>query len=376
MRFEYNNSNLKKRGAKMKPFVPMKLPLTDEMISYADVLQAVSEASQKIGAFNEKLKTGRLFQTHALKHLLKLESLYSTRIEGTQTTIEEVYKSETEEKKNTADTEEVHRYSEALLCGITAIEDAPISNKLLKELHYILLQGNVRKNSKFSPGEFRTQQNRVGEHVPPIATDVENLMGNLERYINNDYGVEDEKLPPLLKAALIHAQFETIHPFPDGNGRVGRVLIPLYLFKQDVIKSPHFFISHELERQKMKYYSYLQGTRTKTKEGFTDWFLFFLDAVKKQCDRDISFIDDIEKLYATVLRRAQQIKNSTKTEALINAIFKFPVCSCDTLYIDTGINKNTIRQYLKVFCDLKILFSDQKQRNKRYYFMELIDILQ
>lgn len=232
------------------PFVPMEFPIKNEYICLNDFVNEIALASQNIGELNQKMLETKVGFTYSVNHMMKLESLYSTRIEGTQTTINAVYEAnlDTKEKK-TADVEEVIRYSEALSMASKEVVNSPITIKLIKEAHKILLEGNIRKNSNFVAGNFRTQQNMVGEHIPPVASDVEKLMRNLERYINNDYKFEDN-LPPIVKAALIHAQFETIHPFPDGNGRVGRVLIPIYLYKQGVIASPYFFLSQELEKIK------------------------------------------------------------------------------------------------------------------------------
>lgn len=358
------------------PFVPIALPLTNDKICYSKFMKPLSEAYMKIGSFNEKLNRDRLKSTYAIQHLLRLESLYSTKIEGTQTTIDEIYESEiaSPNAKQSNEIIEVQRYNEALKLGCNEIVNQPISNKLIKSLHYVLLNGNTRKNSNFQAGEFRTQQNYVGSHMPPAAVDVPNLMGNLERYINEDRGYEDD-LPPLIKAALIHAQFETIHPFPDGNGRVGRVIIPLYLFKQGVIKSPYFFLSQELEKNQTKYYALLQGTRALDEEGFTKWICFFLSSVINQTSRDIDFIDKIENLNNYVLEKTKSEINSNNIDNVVDAIFKQPIFTCEVLYKETGIAKSSLRKYINILEKLHIVYPNDNQRNRKYYFVDLIDLL-
>ena len=361
----------------LKPFEPMFFPFDKKNIAFMEFANAFAQASMNIGAFNEKMKQSNWHITYSVSHMLLLESLYSTRIEGTQTTIDAVYEAELEGSKKTKnqDLQEVLRYNEALKIASKQVETLPITNKMIKEIHKILLSGNIRKNSKFIAGEFRTQQNRVGEHVPPVASSVESLMGNLEKYINADYNFEDG-IPALIKAALIHAQFETIHPFPDGNGRVGRVLIPIYLYKQNVISSPYFFLSQELEKNKIKYYSYLQGTRALNTEGFTNWIQFFLTSVINQTTRDIAFIDNLESLSKDVTASIKSKINTVNVDLVVKAIFKTPIFTVDTLHRETGINKNTLRNYINIMRKENILFKDQQTRNAKFYFFALLDMMQ
>lgn len=360
------------------PFEPLLLPLDSNLIDLSQIIKLFGEAERKLGEFNQKICSKPYCTPYAVKHLSKMESLYSTKIEGTQTTIDAVYEAEADvkEKETSVDTEEVLKYALALREGAQEIEDNPITCKLLKRLHKVLLSGDrVRKNSDFQPGEFRTQQNRIGEHIPPVAVEVESLMGNLENYLNCAYDKYNDGLPPLIKMALIHAQFETIHPFPDGNGRVGRILIPLYLYKEKVIKSPYFLISQELEKNKIKYYNYLQGTRTKTTLGFTEWIQFFLQATINQSQKDINFIGSLETLYSETHKKMTRIKNTTNYEKVLNFIFDNPIFTTSKLINCTGIPRTTAASYVKSLEKQRIVFADQRQRNRNYYFIELLDLL-
>lgn len=359
------------------PFDAIKFPFNKELIDTASFFNEYGEAARALAKLDTKLSSNKVSAMYSFKHLIQTESFYSTKIEGTHTTIDEVYESDidTTTTKSSSDVQEVQRYKEALDQGIRFVTATKlITNKDIKQLHHTLLSGDIRKNSNFQAGEFRHQQNKVGEHTPPKAIDVPDLMGNLERYMNDD---EFDKLdlPAIIKVALIHAQFETIHPFPDGNGRVGRVLIPLYLFKEHEIQVPCFFLSQELERNKQKYYNYLQGTRANTSVGYSKWIKFFLDSISKQCQRDIQFIDQLESLRSVVDKKLKAEINSLNTDKMIDAIFQIPIFTCKTLSKETGIKETTIRTYIQTLTELEIIFPSQQKRNKRYYFSDLLDII-
>lgn len=215
---------------------------------------------------------------------------------------------------------------------------------------------------------------RVGHHIPPKAIDVPMLMGNLERYMNEQLPTEVD-LPPLIKIAIIHAQFEIIHPFPDGNGRVGRVLIPMYLYKEKEISTPCFLVSQELERNKQKYYNYLQATREKTTEGFSKWIKFFLVSISNQCKRDMNFIEELETLQKRVSQKLKKEVNSNNIDKIIDVIFMEPIFTCKLLCEKTGIKETTMRKYIQKMEELEIVFSSQQRRNKKYYFSDLLDII-
>lgn len=360
------------------PFVPVNLPISN--IDMNSISLNLSAADSKLGEFNAHLKLSKAGNPNALHQLLSMESLYSTRIEGTQTTLTEVFEAEEDkiQGRNTNEQSiiEVLHYKDAINLGSNMVKNGdPISSRLIKAIHKELLSGSkTRKNSRFIPGEYRTQQNIVGIHVPPIAANVEYHMSNLENYINAVPGYEDN-LPILVKTAIIHAQFETIHPFPDGNGRVGRVLIPLYLYRNKKISNPYFFISKTLEERKYEYYRYLQETRSKSKDGFINWINFFLSAVERQAQNDIDFINSMNNLYEKTLEKTRRIINSNNIDKLVSAIFRNPVFSCKTISEEINVKVNTVRNYINKLEKAKIIYSNQSQRNKKYYFYSLIEIL-
>lgn len=230
-----------------------------------------------------------------------------------------------------------------------------------------------------APGEYRSIQNFIGPEgctletatfVPPQPQLVDSYMSNLEKYINNP----NDNLHSLVRIAIIHAQFETIHPFLDGNGRIGRILIPLYLYDVNLINSPNLFISEVLEKDKHKYYRLLNGTR-KEGNGWNQWIKFFLQSVNKQVIKNINLIEEIDNLYERDLENAMNIINSTNVLDLIKAMFQKPIFNVKTISSLTGIPDTTCRRYLFTLEEEKVIFSDNKMRNRKYYYYNLLDLL-
>ena len=265
----------------------------------------------------------------------------------------------------------------ALDQGYSLSEATGITLDLFKNIHKTLLSGNVRKNKKTIPGEFRTEQNYITRsnssnaitYIPPQATDVMLLMENLISYINDP----KDNLRSLVRIAIIHAQFETIHPFMDGNGRVGRILIPLYLKAKNEVELPYFFISEALERDKYKYYTLLNLTRTEN--NWSEWVKFFLQTVKLQCEKYIHIVDQINELYDRDLDKVNNILRSGKAVDLMRTLYKFPVITTQQVSELTAIPKVTATRYLNLLAENRIVFSDGKKRNRFFFYYELLDIL-
>ena len=355
------------------PFNPLLLPYPDK-IDNLYFLDELVCASEKLSAFNYKINNTKTDKSMLMTHLFNSESFYSTRIEGTQTTIDEVYEAK-ETKKENNEVTEVLRYIAALEFAGKDIQINPISSRMIKEIHRILLGGaNARKNTGIQAGEYRTLQNKVGEHIPPEPNKVDYYMSNLENYINNMEKYQDN-LQALVKAAIIHAQFETIHPFPDGNGRVGRVLIPLYLCKEKKIDDINFFISSALEKNKYRYYEFLQETRTNSIIGFSNWIKFFLESIYSQCLRHIDFLDEIQNLYDNIYKNIISKTQSNNNIIILNKIFEKVIFSAKSISEETKIPINTVRNYLNIFAEKKIITKDDKKRNKMYYFYSLLQII-
>lgn len=296
-----------KKGVSM---LPIGVPTNEAL----HILEILSQVNHKIGRLEEKVRHSIV--SDALVQILSLsESVESTRIEGTQVTFTDMVE-EQDDSRTRGEITEVNNYRQALHMGCERIRNGyPISSRLVLELHEILMHG-VR-GSKQSAGAFRKVQNFIGPtkrmedatYIPVSAEKIGAYMQNLEYYMNHhpygvalsvdhideDFYIFNEKTDPILKAAIIHAQFESIHPFLDGNGRLGRILIVLSLIQSKVISRPIFFVSEELEKEKARYYDMLNGVRGDN-PSWSDWIIFFLNACNRMADRINQKLTDAEAL--------------------------------------------------------------------------------
>lgn len=354
------------------PYTPSLLPL--DGIDYNIFHRELTKATQAITKYSAALQSTKIDTDLLLTPLLRREAMYSTRIEGTQSTLEDIYQEEAlENSSKNNDINEVLNYLKALIYAERYINDAPITTRLFHQIHTILLT-NAKRSSTSILGEFRSSEVYIGGgkermYTPPIASQINDLISNLEKYIN-----DNETDDPLVKTAIIHAQFESIHPYRDGNGRVGRVLIPVCLYKFGIIPGVHFFLSKTLEEERYRYYDLLNGTRSDNIEGWINWIVFFLNKIEKQGKEESALLKRIEELYDRVLLQCKTF-TSPKSISIIKAIFKTPIFTIRKLYEATNINEVTIRNNVKKLMEAKIVYSDNRSRNKNYYFYALLDVL-
>ena len=377
-----------------KPYKPFTFP-NDELIDKVSLFNKVIKANKEIAIYNEKLKNSKIRPSLLMDLFSLKEALESSKIEGTQATMDEMLEYRSDDKNVTDDIKEVINYHIALQEGVTDLERLPISSRLIKNLHKTLLGGGVRGGGK-TPGEFRTIQNYIGtqgctlenaSYIPPEPQLVNSYMSNLEKFIN-----EDDETNDLIKIALIHSQFETIHPFLDGNGRIGRILIPLYLYNKGFISSANLFVSESLEKDKYKYYSLLNSTRVTISDKeddeeqykkdiavarkiYSEWIDFFLSACINESSKLIAKIEKINELYSLTINKSIEIIDSSKMREIIDVIFEFPIFTKNKISSNTKIPTTTLDGYLRKLVDAKIIYSDEKPRNRKYYFYELISIL-
>jgi Fic family protein len=369
-----------------QPFKPEMLPITSN-ISRKELLLLTNKASKAnalLAKFNEKLEHSPIKEEMIMLFSLN-EAVESTKIEGTQVTFDEALEAGIAEEI-TKNTQEVLNYREALKEGVELLKRYPLSTRVFLELHKILLKNSRGENR--SPGEYRKIQNFIGKsknieeatYIPPEPQYVPEYIKNLEEYIN-DVPQEDKiagetkkevcLLDPIIKSGIIHAQFETIHPFLDGNGRLGRILIILYLLDKKVINKPTFFISEELEKNKFKYYACLNSLRTNTPDWFT-WLDFYLDSAIRQSNFYIHKLERVEELLQEMLDIAERRNIQRK---IIYAIFKQPLFKISNLKEELGMNYNTIKNNIDKLIEEKKIYPDDKKRNKVFRFYDLIDIL-
>ncbi|MDQ0412231.1 Fic family protein [Mesobacillus stamsii] len=277
---------------------------------------------------------------------------------------------------------EVRNYQQALKVGVETIQIGyPLTERLIRNLHQLLME-NAR-GATSAAGEYRKIQNFIGptnelkdaSYVPPEPQLMGQYMTNLERYINGHPYLEEDidTIHPLIKAAIIHAQFESIHPFLDGNGRLGRILIVLYLLQTKRIDSPFFFLSEELEREKFRYYAMLNGVRgiDKKEPDWKSWIHFFLDATIRMSEHHYEKLDQAERLYHQGMGKLQQ----PSTKKVWGALFTHPIATVHQLEQTTELAPATIRKSLAQLVELGMIFGDNRKRNRRYYQYDLIRIM-
>jgi Fic family protein len=355
-----------------KPFNPEFLPIKLEDKNIIKILRLEAEARAKVEKFNSILERS-IIKNELLMLFSFQESLQSTKIEGTQASLSEVVEAEVTGIKN-KDIIEVLNYVEALYKAEDLLKANPISTRMFLQLHKIILKDS--RGESRSPGEYRKIQNFIGptakiedaSYIPPEPQLINQYMGNLERYINDEF---EDSFGPLSRIAIIHGQFETIHPFLDGNGRLGRILIIIYLLEKKIISSPSFFVSEELEKNKFKYYALLNGLRLE-KPRWQEWVEFFLNCAIKQAEKYIEKLVTIEALYDSLNEFA---KNKRVSNDAVLFIFNRPAFSIKLMEKELGISYNTASRYTHILAESGKIYGDDKKRNKIYRFYDLIDVL-
>jgi Fic family protein len=340
-----------------------------------ELIRLLGQADRELGRldmYSEYIPNVDLFiKMHVLK-----EATQSSKIEGTQTDIEEALLEKEDvaiEKRD--DWEEVQNYVKAMNVAITKLEKLPFSARLIRETHKILLQG-VRGKHK-QPGEFRRTQNWIGGatindavFVPPVHTSVAELMADLETFVHD----ETKHFPELLKIALVHYQFETIHPFLDGNGRVGRLLITLYLVSQGILKRPVLYLSDFFERNRSYYYDNLM--RVREKNDLLQWFKFFLVGIIETAKNGIATFDHILKLQQDVEKRIRTLGSRTaNAQKVVHYLYQRPLIGAAKVGEVTELSPASA---YKLIVDLEKLDILQEitggKRGKQYVFGEYLQL--
>lgn len=370
---DFNSGELRQEY-QYKSFVPSMINHTftwdDPQIN--TLLEDATRALGELNAFTMIVPNVDIFiQMHITK-----EANTSSKIEGTKTEIDEVLLAKDQinpEKRD--DWQEVRNYIDAMNNALKELDTLPISNRLIKNIHAILLN-SVRGETK-QPGEFRKSQNWIGGvnlatayFVPPHHELVPDLMSDLEKFLHN----EEIYVPHLIKIAIAHYQFETIHPFLDGNGRIGRLLIPLYLVSNGLLNKPSLYLSDFIERNKSLYYESL--TFVRTQNNLTGWLKFFLTAVIETAKNGV----DTFKQILTLKQELDLVivsfgKKSQNAKALIDFLYQQPIISSADIIEPLGISKPTANLLLTDFVEKGILVEvTGLQRNKLYNFERYLRI--
>jgi len=357
-----------------RSFIPSPINV-DWIWSDRQLNHLLAEANKALGGLNMYAELLPDIDTYIMMHIVT-EANKSNRIEGTHTSIEEdMMPLDDLDPEKRDDGREVRNYINALNLGIRRIveDDFPFSSRLLKELHKVLMDG-VRGKHK-TPGEFRRSQNFLGGtmpsnavFVPPAVIDVKDALTDFEKFAHRD-----DELPELVRISLLHYQFETIHPFLDGNGRIGRLMIPLYLLSKKELSKPGFYISDYFEQHRTEYYDSLQNVRIKN--DLLGWVCFFLKAsaytaktAKDKFAKAVLLVNDYTERLA--------VKKSTESAFLVlKTMYKHPVSTVSHLVYLTKLTAPTVRSAIRILESKNIVQElTHGKRNRVYFLHEYLEV--
>ena len=352
-----------------KSFVPSFINREGE-INDMHVLSLLSKADRMLGRldmFSEHIPNIDLF---IAMHIVK-EATQSSGIEGTQTNIQQaVMPEESVPLDQRDDWAEVQNYISAMNHAIPRMEELPLSSRLIREIHEELMKGVRGKNKQ--PGEFRTSQNWIGGSnindavfVPPPFAKIPELMSDIEMFIHNPKTL----LPDLLKIAIIHYQFETIHPFNDGNGRTGRLLITLYLVSMGLLKRPVLYMSDYLERHRNTYYSSI--TKVRTENDITQWLCFFLQGIIETAEKGVNTFNSILELEKENESIIQQMgSRSANAMIVVKDLYIRPVIDAKRVTVLCGITSQSAYNLIADLVGRGILSEITHGKRNRFYAMK------
>lgn len=357
-----------------KSFIPSEIN-EDWVWNDSELNTLLSKASLELGNLNGYASQIPNIDIYIQMHV-KVEANKSSRIEGTRTTIDEDLSDVLDinpEKRD--DWQEVKNYVEAVNYGFKRINEIPISNRLIKELHAILLK-NVRGEHK-NPGEYRKSQNWIGGsrpgnavYVPPIPSKLMECLSDLEKFINNN----KINTPDLIKIAIIHYQFESIHPFLDGNGRTGRIIIPLYMMERGLINKPYFYISDYIEKNKNAYYDFL--SRVRTNNDMISWIKFFLECVietaKNARIKFESVVNFTNEMNEVILKLPVKAENAKK---VIDVLYQEPIINRKMIQQRTLLKDTALKSVVNALVKEGLLVETTGfNRNQIFSFQKYIDL--
>ncbi len=359
-------------------FCPSKLPPNPKIEVDNDMTEKLIKAHKVLAILDDRATNIPNIDLFISMYVQK-EALLSSQIEGTQATLEDIFNPNINENIN-ADVDDVVNYIKATKYAIKRLETLPLCNRLLLETHKILLSG-VRGKEK-NPGEFRQSQNWIGgagstiktaRYIPPDVLSMKESLSDLEKYMNAEDGLDD-----LIRIALIHYQFESIHPFLDGNGRIGRLLIMLYLLNKKTIKTPSLYLSFYLKEHRIEYYDRMSAIR-KTGD-YEQWIKFFLEGIYVSGESAIVTANKLILLRDKNIKRLEDEKYTKRTLDTMMKVFHYleahPIIDIGKTAEDLSIAYNTASSAVDKFEKLGILYLVKKKgRNKVYSYKEYIDIL-
>ena len=330
-------------------------------------------ASKNLGILETKIDSYR-FNAILIPMLQKKEAISSMYIEGTQTTITDVLKSEINPQPDSDKLRiEVKNHTRALAFGAEYLRSGNFTHTFIKQIHEYMMQDIIAPGLENTLGKYKLKDNQIKSstgvvvYTPPAASETKKYMDELISFMNST----DDTIHPLIKAAMIHSQFESIHPFSDGNGRIGRVLISLYLYKANVINFPFFYISEAINMDKSVYYRMLTDSRTNSLDA---WIKYFLYKVSVQTTKHIGYIDALNELYNKTKNIVKECINSPKFDEIIECLFTHPLLTAPILEDLLSVSHGQAVRYLNILEEKHVLISDDRKRGKTFFFAELIDL--
>lgn len=359
----------------MQPYVPDTLPLTN--LDLARLLPKIGPANAALARYDGLLQSV-VNPGVMLSPLTQREAVLSSKIEGTQATVDEVLEFEAGmdfDAEKTKDIQEIVNYRKTLTLAAGEVAHRPINLGLLRQMHAVLMD-SVRGANK-TPGEFRREQNWIGSagctveqasFVPPSPLQLLDHLQAWEAYLIGD------DVDVLLQCAVAHAQFELIHPFKDGNGRIGRLLIPLFLYQKRALASPMFYLSDYLESHRDDYYARLQAI---SREGdWSGWIAFFLEAVRQQAQANGERVRAMMTLYETMKHRIAELTRSQYAMAVLDTLFDRPIFQSGDFVQRSGIPKQSALPFLRSLREagiLRVLRESSGRRSAVLAFPELLN---
>ena len=357
-------------------FRPAPLPPNPPIALSGELVAKLVDANKKLAALDglsARIPNMDLF----VSMYVHKEALLSSQIEGTKCTLDDILNPLIEENTN-RNVSDVVNYIKATEFALNRLRSLPLCNRLIKETHAVLMEG-VRGQEK-SPGEFRYSQNWIGgqgstirnaRYIPPNPEDMQTAMSDLEKYMNGD-----DSLDPLIQAALIHYQFETTHPFLDGNGRVGRLLITLFLMEKGILSHPALYISYFLKMNRIEYYDRM--TQVRKTGDYEQWVMFFLQALSDSAGDAIQTIDALTALHNQSVAKLGTFSKRQQTNLL--KLFAYietnPIIDIQKTAAALGLSYNTVSKMVMILVDEGILRqTDKAGKAKIYSYAEYLDIL-
>ena len=370
----YYRTNLSGEMA-YKSFVPNALPPVPPIDMSEEMVSLLVKANSQIAVL-ESIATRIPNVDLFISMYVRKEALMSSQIEGTQATLEDVLDPMVDANMN-RNVSDVVNYIKATEFAVRRLKELPLCNRLIKETHEVLMSG-VRGQEK-NPGEFRYSQNWIGgqgstlknaRYIPPSPEDMIIAMSDLEKYMN-----ADDDLDALIRVALIHYQFETIHPFLDGNGRVGRLLITLFLMEKNVLTIPALYISYFLKKNRVEYYDRMSEVRAKG--NYEQWVKFFLQALLESAEDAIATIDELVMLHD---KNADLIAKMGRASKNAMVVFKYvesnPIIEIQKTSEALGIAYNTTSSAVNRLVDIGILTqTTNANRNRTFAYEEYLAVL-